>query len=277
MSQSIDFVFIGPQRTGTTWVYKQLKKHQELCFPKNVKETMFFDQHYEKGLEWYYWHFRHKSDKQLLGEIAPTYFDEEKVPERIHSVNVDCKIFITLRNPISRAQSLFHHHLRKGRVDRDFSSSIEDIPRIISAGKYSKHIPRWMNQFGKNDVHVLLLDDIKNEPKDTLRKITNLLDIPTISLDNGIDNKVNPATMPENITIAKYGAILATFLRSKRLHKVVEFGKRLGLKSIFSGREDELPELSEDNKQELLDYYKEDIQFVENLTGRDLGHWYDLI
>jgi hypothetical protein len=270
------FVFIGPQRTGTTWIYEHLKNHSQLCFPKEVKETMFFDRYYEKELDWYFWHFRQKTEKQLAGEVAPTYFDEEKVPERIHSVNSDCRIFITLRHPVERARSLFHHHLRKGRVTGDFSMAVEEMPRIITAGRYEKHIQRWLNTFGKNNIHFILLDDIKKEPSETLNLITTALDISSISLSKDEKNKVNAATMPNNMLFAKYGAKLAIFLRSKRLHKSVEIGKKLGLKRIFSGNETKLPELSISEKKMLLKKYEEDIRFVEQFLNRNLSNWRDI-
>lgn len=37
----IDFVAVGPQRTGTTWPYEILQHHPELYLPDAVKETVF--------------------------------------------------------------------------------------------------------------------------------------------------------------------------------------------------------------------------------------------
>ena len=36
-----NFLIIGPQRTGTTWLYHNLKKHPEIFLPQ-VKETYYF-------------------------------------------------------------------------------------------------------------------------------------------------------------------------------------------------------------------------------------------
>jgi len=49
----LDFVGGGPQRTGSTWLDRVLRAHPALCLPENVKETKFFDQHFNKGLDWY--------------------------------------------------------------------------------------------------------------------------------------------------------------------------------------------------------------------------------
>jgi len=39
----LDFVIIGSQKAGTTWIYEYLKTLPGVCFPAKVKETFFFD------------------------------------------------------------------------------------------------------------------------------------------------------------------------------------------------------------------------------------------
>ena len=142
----LNFVCVGPQRTGSTWLHQHLTQHPAICFPQDVKETMFFDRYYEKGLSWYTAHFTHRGEKQLCGEIAPTYFDVDVVPTRLHQLNPECRIIINLRNPVSRTLSLYRHHLSKGRVRGSFEEAVLQMPRIIDSGKYALHIPRWLNK-----------------------------------------------------------------------------------------------------------------------------------
>jgi hypothetical protein len=46
-----DVIGIGPAHGGTTWLYRDLKARIGMPLPK--KETHFFDQHYEKRINWY--------------------------------------------------------------------------------------------------------------------------------------------------------------------------------------------------------------------------------
>jgi hypothetical protein len=58
------------------------------------------------------------------------------------------------------------------------------------------------------------------------------------------------------------------------MHKVVQFGKKLGLKEFaYSGREDEMPEMSPDDRGRLLRKYEDDVVFVEAVTRRSLPKW----
>lgn len=271
-SFSLDFVCVGPQRTGTSWLHQILKHHPQLCLPQDVKETMFFDQHYEQGVSWYAEYFSHCQQDQQCGEVAPTYFDIATVPTRIQQVNPNCKILINLRNPVNRAMSGYHHHLGKGRVRGSFSEAVLQMPRIVEAGRYAQHVSRWLDTFGSKQVTFALLDDIESRPEIVLKQIYQFLDVSEIPMPQVGKEKFGTATMPKFPQLAKIAAQSATWLRNKRLHKFAELGKTLGLKKIYTGGK-QLPELSRSEQQKLIEEYEEDIAFIEKLIGRDLSAW----
>ncbi len=47
----LDFIIIGPQKAGTTWIYEYLKTLPGVCVPVKVKETFFFDKYYHKVIK----------------------------------------------------------------------------------------------------------------------------------------------------------------------------------------------------------------------------------
>ena len=78
-----DFLGIGPMKTGSTWLYKNLQKHPKIEFgnPKifkciNEKELHYFDKKYPRlGLEWYNTAYSHTVGKDVLrGDFTPGYF-----------------------------------------------------------------------------------------------------------------------------------------------------------------------------------------------------------
>jgi hypothetical protein len=272
----LDFLCVGPQRTGTTWLYKVLQQHSALYLPESVKETMFFDRHYERGADWYASYFENSQVEQICGEIAPTYFDNSDVPQRIHQFAPNPDIIISLRHPAERAFSLFIHHLRKGRVPRDFWLAIEQKPRVLSAGRYATHIPRWQSTFGQDQVHVLFLDDIRSDPQAVINKVCEWLGVESISQPDSANERVNAASMPQSRWLARATASLTTLLHSGGFHRIVEFGKKLGLRELaYTGGEADMPELSAEDRKQLIQTYEEDIAFVEELTGRDLSDWFE--
>jgi len=273
-SLNLKFVAVGPQRTGTTWLYEMLQQHPVLCVPEAVKETMFFDRRHDRGLDWYSRYFDHCCKHQLRGEVAPTYFDVPEVPERICQIAPDCTIFINLRHPAERAFSLYLHHLRKGRVSDSFRKAIDQKPRIVTAGYYASHIPRWQSVFEENQVHFLFLSDIKTQPQSVLDQICARLGVESIKQPSRTREKINVASMPRFPLIAKGAAFLTTKLHTCGLHSVVEAGKKLGLEKLaYTGGESDMPELSAKDRRELILEYQSDIAFVEEMTGRDLSHW----
>lgn len=275
MDFRLDFLAVGPQRTGTTWLDRMLRAHPALCLPKNVKETRFFDQHRGKGKAWYAWHFRHCQTGQQCGEVAPTCLDVPEALRRIRANHPGCKIIVSLRDPAERAFSLYLHHRRKGRVRGTFREAVARIPRIVEAGHYARHVPGWIRAFGRDHVHFVLLEDIKARPERTLERLYTFLGVSPAEASSAVaEEKVNVATMTRFPRLARAAAALATKLRARRLHRLVEWGKRLGLKRVFaSGSEAKIPELSPDERQELTATYACDIAYVEEVLGRDLAGW----
>ena len=274
----LDFVGVGPQRTGTSWLHQLLEKHPALCFPKVVDEPMFFDLYYEKGLTWYSAFFAHQKRGQLCGEVSPTYFDVEVVPARIRQVNPECRIIINLRNPINRALSLYHHHLSKGRVSGSFNEAVSQMPRIVSSGRYAVYIPRWLDMFRMDQLSFVLLDDVETNPAILLKRIYNFLDVAEIEMPNIGNERINPLTMPHFPWLAKVNAQLVTWLEARGFYKVIEIGKKLGFREfIYAGGKHDVPGLTNSDQLQLLETYETDIAFLEDILNRDLSAWRQFI
>ena len=130
----INLLCIGPQRTASSWLDRALRSHPNLCFPKHVKETFFFDKRYHRGIEWYLNLFEPVTDDQLLVEVGPTYFETPLSLGRIREHNPEARILITVRNPIARSFSSFAHEYSKGRAAEDFFRAVKQQPRIVDSG-----------------------------------------------------------------------------------------------------------------------------------------------
>ncbi|WP_330203107.1 sulfotransferase domain-containing protein [Cyanobacterium sp. DS4] len=270
---SVDFIGIGPQKTGSTWLNKVLACHPSISLPSGTKETMFFDLYYNKGLDWYRDYFSTTDGHKIIGEIGPSYFDFEKSIERIYAINSDCKIIISLRNPISKAISLHRHHLNKGRVSNQFKEAIEKMPRIITSGHYAEYIPRWLDKFTSKQVKLILLDDIQDNPQQVWQEVCQFLQISIIDLPIIASEKINSQMMSKYPWLAKIASEVAIKMREYKLHNLVEKLKDLGLQKIYTGGEERIIPLSDQEYDYLLELYESDIVFVENLMSKDLSHW----
>jgi len=69
----IEFLGIGAQKAGTSWLYEKMSLHPHLAFPGG-KEVHFWDKKIKLGIEWYRSRFSgHKFDGKVCGEITPAY------------------------------------------------------------------------------------------------------------------------------------------------------------------------------------------------------------
>lgn len=273
-SFDLDFVCVGPQRTGTTWVYEMLQRHPDLCLPEVVKETMFFDRFYDRGIEWYSQYFQPSHPNQLCGEVAPTYFDSLEVPHRIREISPLCEIVVTLRDPVERAWSLFLHHLKKGRVSEDFWKAVDRIPRIVEAGRYKRHLERWNLVFGTEQVTTLFHEDLSAAPRKVLSSIRKSLNVKPFPPVQAQRKRFNDTSMSRFPTLARGVALLTTTLHKYGFHKAVGILKGTGIKSlIYSGGEQRTPEISASIRKVLLDKYEPDITYIEKKTEQDLSQW----
>ena len=82
-ARAIDFVFVGPMKTGTSWVHEYMALHPTISVPVTVKETYYFSKNYYKGIGWYAKQHAANSETVVMGEVSPTYFDSEEVANRI--------------------------------------------------------------------------------------------------------------------------------------------------------------------------------------------------
>lgn len=273
MSQpKLEILGVGPQKTATSWLAEVLGPSQNLCFPSGVKETFFWDRHFDRGVSWYLDHFR-GTGRRI--EFGPTYFHSADAVARLRAHNPDLKVIITLRDPAARTWSLYQHHLRKGRVGDDFEAADRKIPEIRQTSRYGQHVPLWLEAFGQEQVLVILQDDVKADPEGVLSRVGGFIGEALDTDNRDLRKRVNAGGRPPSRALAAVSTRAAETLRRAGLYGAVNAAKKIGLKSLVYGRSDRsgsdaLPEALRD---QLVTEFEADIAFTESLLGVSLAHW----
>lgn len=277
MARKPDFLIIGAQKCGTTWLWAVLRDHPQVYLPE-TKELEFFS--YSKNLEgegferYLAENFAGAGDALAVGEATPSYFwnscappeycekpkgFERDIPGAVQArLGSEVKLVLALRNPAQRAISAYLHHVRKERIDR--RQSIFEAGRergILHMGFFYEHLKEWLLRFPWSQIHVVILEEATARP---LRAFTGLFDF------LGVDRA----------------------FRSKKMHRPIH----TGMERVWAGGELYLPRpgealdlsqppdlarldrvLQASDVRRLQALYADDVKRLEGLLGRGLDCW----
>ena len=136
-----NFLIIGAQKAGTTWLAKKLCQHPDVFMPS--QEIHFFNlkSNFRKGIDRYENHFANARNRAVIGEKTPNYlWIVEKnsgnhlpnIHRNIHKHIPDAKLVVIVRNPVDRLISAVNHYRRYGEF-----SPFWNIDDIILGSKKS--------------------------------------------------------------------------------------------------------------------------------------------
>lgn len=170
------FLGIGGQKCGTTWLDRMLRFHPQLGLPPG-KELHFFDGNYWRGLDWYRYQFRGLAGK-LRGEITPAYsiLPVERI-RAVHQANPALRLVLILRHPVERAWSQSEMALARNRrravaevPEAEFLRHLES-ESVLSRSRFSVILGNWLAVFPAGQLHVELFENVAREPKELLVRV----------------------------------------------------------------------------------------------------------
>ena len=266
-----DFICVGPARTGTTWLHAALTGHVGL--PLRIKETRFWGPYYAQGLDWYAAHFRHCVDAAVVGEACP-YFSMPHARERIARDLPDCRIVITLRDPVDRSYSQYRMLRRIGVLRGTFEQELNHH-LIAGTNRYAFHLRGWMDLFGSR-VKILLFDELRKNPQQFLDQVCEFIGIAPIALGATKISQTDINSykfMPRNRRLAHRADRMMGFLRVRRAYRTLNFLERIGLWELMMSGGPTFPPLSPATEHQLREQMLPEIAAVEAMTGLDLKTW----
>ena len=209
-----DFLIIGPQRTGTTWLAQGLKRHPQIFIPWQKEIHYFNNLEYpeyhpkslppiDKDLGWYTDMFRVpeayrvKRDAECrrelsrpyspvaFGDITATYAAalHEGIIAEIMVLNPDIKVVALVRDPVERAWS----HAKKD-LSTERKRSVADVPDAewleffrreyqINCGHYTTFLPRWQKFVPEQNMLIARFRDLENNPRKLITRVHRLLGV----------------------------------------------------------------------------------------------------
>ncbi|MBI2994960.1 MAG: sulfotransferase [Gammaproteobacteria bacterium] len=169
----LDFLGIGGQRCGTTWLFEMLRRHPSISLPEE-KELHFWDKSTlpsrSTSLDGYLDRLR-QMPGPVRGEITPAYSVlEPGVIENIHRMFPALRLLYLIRNPIERAwsQAKLDRSREFGKGGngpgddwylRHFSSA-----ESIARGDYERCLRNWLQFYPRDQMLVRVFDELQTDP-----------------------------------------------------------------------------------------------------------------
>ena len=268
------FFIIGPPRTGTSWLHEVLGRHALL--PSPTKETRFFDNHFDRGLEWYYAHFPPPTDDRLVGEVAPTYFASTAARERIAKTIPHAKVVCIFRNPVERVVSLYRLKRAYGMIPWSFEEAITRDTELLESSKYGANLKAWLRTLGPDQVLATVYDDLRDEPQLYLDGVTDFIGIPRFELAPSQIGRVftsETMTHPRNYYRTRSATAMAEWLKLRQLDTVVAAVKKSPLLKFVLGGGPPFTKVSQDLSHKLYEHFRPEVEELEGLLNRDFSAW----
>jgi hypothetical protein len=272
-----NFLGLGAQRCGTTWLHQQLNNHPKVYVPQKRKEIHFFDKYYHKGFNWYESFFPPDpvaGQYSCIGEITPMYIYDPEVPKRIKKDLPDCKFIAILRNPADRAYSQYAYRVQNRLEKRTFSQLLTDDPELYQRGLYGEQLKRYLDIFPPERFLVLIFEETIKAPEKGLKKIADFLGIdPQEFALNKTQEKVNSSRVVRFAKPYVFARKCAVWLKERDLDWVFNTAKAIGIRKELFGTEGTLAKIDPNIRQELLNKYQEDIAELEKIIDRKILVW----
>ena len=179
-------LIIGVMKCGTETIMTFLAIHPDIAMQLKLEAVQFFDKNHEKGLEWYRNQMPCSSEGQITIEKSPQYITTPFAPKRVHKMDRDIKLILSIREPIDRAISHYEHvaYFSPGKFPDTFEKTaisplggINGGHEALQRSLYSVHLKQWLNYFNLDQIHIVDADNFKLNPTEELNKIEKFLGI----------------------------------------------------------------------------------------------------
>jgi hypothetical protein len=276
----MDFIGIGAQKSGTSWVYACLYEHPEICAP--IKEIHFFSRpRFEKGREWYESHFKKCGNMQKKGEFSTSYLYSPDAPQRIKEYYPEVKLIAILRNPVTRAYSQYRNAIKAGEISETLTFDEYQVQEesVIAQGRYAEQIERYTDHFSEQQMLVLVYEDIEKDPLAFMKHIYAFLGVDVSFVPSMLNTSINVARTPKRVFVERVMHHISEFLRKIGFDKFVWIIRKLGIpdfvRSLNTKKAKESTQ-STYNREALKSLFRRDAEALTKYCGRDMVKEWDL-
>ena len=300
-----NFLIIGVQKAGTSSIYEYLKQHPDV-YMSPLKETNFLSRDWSledpakhqkrneerraygrreciDSIDKYQDLFDGVTTEAAIGEASPNYlFRSEKAIAQIQKYVPDAKLIAILRNPVERAYSDYLMHVREEIQGEPLSQQIARYHQhqsfTILKGFYGQQLALYWQRFDPQRIKVYLYDDLCANPVGMMQDMYDFIGVDA-SFQVDVSQRKQVAQVPKNRwfnqLLRTRNPVRATAAAALKqvLPKETRQQLRSNLLNWNAQEKKQVSLLSQSDRQQLLEIYRDDIQQLQDLLKRDLSHW----
>jgi len=293
----LDFVIIGAQKGGSTYLQKCLQEHPGIFIERGENRAFEDPEYGQDGIQQLEKTLRNVPAGKVRGIKRPSYLGHPEWAERIALYAPHTKLIATLRSPVERAISAYYHYMRLGLlpivpVENGMAAILEGEYRdrfpaseeIVEYGFYHRHIKHYLKLFSRDKL--LLLTDVRVN-RNRIGAVEELYGF--LEVDSSYSPKLDRAPVNEGtyslhrLRFLQLRNALAFTYDANRTKEYLRFGllgrvldrafrdfDALCLRRILGGT---MPVISDSLHKRLYDIYVNDISSLERFLGEDLSVW----
>ncbi|XP_071478822.1 heparan sulfate glucosamine 3-O-sulfotransferase 1-like [Diadema antillarum] len=188
-----DVIGIGVSKCGTGALSFFLDMHPYLVHSHKPKEVYFWNDNFNRGMDWYRDIMPVSSKYQLTMEKTPTYIRDKRVPLLIKSMLPSTtKFIVVVRDPVLRLVSSYVHNIVTGGkplkralnpagFKKTFLSNKGDVKETNTAlrhGLYDELLRAWLEVFPRDRFLVVDGHQLETNPLPVLQEVEYFLALP---------------------------------------------------------------------------------------------------
>lgn len=278
---------VGAPKCGTTSLYAYLRDHPRI-YMSPLKEPQHFagdlrgERRRIRTIEEYLQCFSGARDETIVGEASTAYLASPDAAQKIKAFAPEARIIIMLRNPADKMYSRFNDARFNNREPhKTFEAALAaeeiDGPTMglgyRGSARYVEQVRRYLEVFGRDKVHIILFEDLKERPAETYEAVLRFLGVPSDGRSDFpvVNRRRSARSMELQEFVRRPPGWLGSIGRA-----VIPLAMRAGLRRWFSAVNVDSsppPPLSQDLRRRLTSDFAAEIEELARLIGRDLSRW----
>ena len=218
-------------------------------------------------------------NEKAVGEGSVCYLWSQTAAAAIASRLPEARIIIVLMDPAERAFAQYLKSVSDGTVAHSFAEHLDAcfhrtgehlgvLHPFLEFGMYAQQVRRYLDVFPADQLHISLFEEMQKDRRGWFSGILEFLGVDPMFVPGGGRGHYHP-NVPKFVRVSQ--TLQARGLW-KALGQCVPRGLQPAVKRLLYRQAESIAMAAEDRAR-LVEYYRGDIEELQDLLKQDLSHW----